>query len=305
MPITSFNGALSNIDNDSATFTFSFTSNGFSTVNYNLIATPSGGGAPITLATAGFAYTNGADLNNQVVSFSYPTANLPAGNYSFSVQGTQNSSAGVGSPFTAAPAVTNVPIICFLRGTMIATPAGQVAVETLSRGDLVMTADGRAVPVLWLGQQSVSTVFGMNETTSPVRIAAGALGQGLPLRDLRVTAGHALLLDGVLVNAGALVNGTTITRIGRAELGETFTVFHVETEHHEIILAEGAASETYIDNGSRARFDNHAEFVELFGAEGRIAVELHQPRAMSPRQVPAAVAARIAAQATSVSAKAA
>ena len=89
-------------------------------------------------------------------------------------------------------------------------------------------------------------------------IAAGALGKDLPVRDLRVTADHALLIDGVLVQAGALVNGTSIRRIEPAELGERFIVYHIETENHEIVLAEGAPAETFIDNVSRQRFDNYA-----------------------------------------------
>ena len=98
-------------------------------------------------------------------------------------------------------------------------------------------------------------------------IAAGALGDNLPIRDLRLTSDHALLIDDVLVQAGALVNGSTIRRIPNAELGERFTVFHIETENHEVILAEGTPAETFIDNVSRRRFDNFAEYEALYGAD--------------------------------------
>lgn len=205
--------------------------------------------------------------------------------------------------FTSAPAplgqtVTLSPgdfVVCFLAGTMIATPGGLMAVEALSIGDTVLTPSGQAVPVRWLGRQTVSTTFGLTDEMLPVCVAAGALGDNLPLRDLRVTPGHALLLDGVLVNAGALVNGTTITRVPRAELGTDFVVYHIETDHHEIILAEGVASETFADNASRARFDNFAEYVAMFGAEARPMQERPEPRALSARQVPPSVRARIAA----------
>jgi len=98
-----------------------------------------------------------------------------------------------------------------------------------------------------------------------MRVAAGILGDWLPHRDLTLTAGHALLIDDVLVNAGALVNGTTIRRLTRAECGETYTVYRIETETHDLILAEGAPAETFIGNVSRQAFDNFAEYDALYG----------------------------------------
>ena len=139
-------------------------------------------------------------------------------------------------------------------------------------------------------------MFGMPEGRRPVHIAAGALGEGLPTRDLRLTADHALLIDGVLVHAGALVNGTTILRIPMA-LGERLVVYHIETEQHEVVLAEGAPAETFIDNVTRTRFDNYAEYEALYGAAIDAMEELPQPRAMSSRQVPHSIRARIAAAA--------
>ena len=161
------------------------------------------------------------------------------------------------------------------------------------------------VPVKWIGRQTLSIRFGMPEGRRPVSIAAGALGNGLPVRDLRVTADHALLTDGVLVHAGALVNGTSIRRIEPAELGESFIVYHIETENHEIVLAEGAPAETFIDNVSRQRFDNYGEFEALYGAAPEPMEELPQPRAMSARQVPRAIRERIATAAAVLVPKAA
>ena len=183
--------------------------------------------------------------------------------------------------------------VCFFPGTLIATPAGPLAVEDLAAGDRVLTADGREVPVKWLGWQTVVTLFGIPEGRRPVAIAAGALGDNLPTRELRLTADHALLLDGVLVQAGALVNGTTIRRMSNTELGARFTVFHVETEMHEVILAEGTPAETFVDNVSRRRFDNYAEYEARFGGEDGALEELALPRAMSARQVPPSIRSAI------------
>jgi hypothetical protein len=156
-----------------------------------------------------------------------------------------------------------------------------------------MTAEGKAVPVKWIGRQTVMTRFGPAERLMPVRFAAGCLGEGLPHTDLTVTADHGMLVEGVICHAGALVNGTTITRVPLSEMGETYTVYHVETEEHEIILANGAPAETFIDNVSRRVFDNFAEFEALYGDVPEME-ELPYPRAMSARQVPGRIAESLA-----------
>ena len=186
---------------------------------------------------------------------------------------------------------------CFLTGSRIATPTGNIAVEDLAIGCEISTAEGGCVSVKWIGRQTVSTRFGPAERLMPVRFAAGSLGEGLPHTDLTVTADHGMLVDGVICHAGALVNGTTITRVPLAEMGETYTVYHVETVAHEVILANGAPAETFIDNVSRRAFDNYAEFEALYGDVPEMQ-ELPFPRAMSARQVPTAIQARLSARLT-------
>jgi hypothetical protein len=190
---------------------------------------------------------------------------------------------------------TDPLVYCFLADTRIATPGGAIAVQDLAIGDLVLTADGRLVPVRWLGRQTVVAAFGPDETRRPVRIRAGAFGPGLPSADLCLTADHALEIDGLLVQAGALVDGLTVLRMTEAELGERYTVFHVETEDHEVILAEGVPAETFIDNTGRRRFDNYAEFAALYGDEPPRIAEMDRPRVKSARQLPQALRRRFAA----------
>ncbi|WP_146348026.1 Hint domain-containing protein [Falsiphaeobacter marinintestinus] len=177
---------------------------------------------------------------------------------------------------------------CFLIGSLIATPDGEKPVESLDAGDLVLNSEGQPVPVKWLGRRTIAAIFRPAEELSPVRFAAGSLGKGLPHSDLTVTANHAMLLDGVLCHASALVNGSTIVRVPLEEMGQTFTTYHVETENHEIILANGAPTETFIDNVSRRIFHNFSEFEKMYG-EVRDMAELPYPRAMSARQLPASV----------------
>src|SRR4051794_5328758 len=104
--------------------------------------------------------------------------------------------------FFSKTAVGNKPVeflgddqvICFYPGTCIRTPVGEVAVETLRIGDMVLTAEGRAMPVRWLGRQTVSTLFADPLRVLPIRIAAGALAENLPARDLLVSPDHAILV---------------------------------------------------------------------------------------------------------------
>ena len=93
------------------------------------------------------------------------------------------------------------------------------------------------------------------------------------------------------------MNGGTITQVPLKEMGESYTAYHIETENHEIILANGAPAETFIDNGSRRSFDNFAEFEALYGDVPEME-ELPYPRAMSARQVPSMIQARLAARLT-------
>jgi hypothetical protein len=181
---------------------------------------------------------------------------------------------------------------CFAAGTGIATIHGEVAVEELKIGDLVLTQSGHYVPVKWLGVQTISTMFEPAERLMPVRISAGALGEQVPHTDLVVTADHAILIDGFMINAAALVNGTSVDWVPLEQMGETFTVYHVETENHDMIFANGAPAETFIDCTSRKCFDNYDEYVALFGEE-QVISEMNYPRISAGRLVPERIRQRL------------
>jgi hypothetical protein len=181
---------------------------------------------------------------------------------------------------------------CFMAGTAVRTPAGDVAVETLKTGDLVTLSDGRIAPVSWLGVQTVSMVFADPLRILPIRVKAGALGAGLPQRDLLLSPDHALLVDGILAQAGALVNGVSIVR--ETQVPAVFTYYHVEVADHSLILAENVPAETFVDNVDRMAFDNWEEHQNLYGDAPSIA-EMDYPRAKSARQVPQATRDRLLA----------
>lgn len=153
---------------------------------------------------------------------------------------------------------------CFAAGTRIMTERGEVAVEALRVGDRVVSLGlqgPRLRPLRWIGRRRVDAGrHPRPEAVRPIRIEAGALGQGIPVRDLRVSPDHALYLDGVLVPAAALVDGATIRQerqAGRVDY------FHLELDAHDIIFAEGAATESWLDCGNRAEFENAGLVVAL------------------------------------------
>jgi hypothetical protein len=180
--------------------------------------------------------------------------------------------------------------LCFMPGTLVATPDGEAPVEALQPGDLVLTSDSHAAPIRWIGRQTIARAFGDPMRTLPIRIRAGALGSGLPRRDLRVSPDHALLLDGVLVQAGALVNGTSILR--DPDVPAVFTYLHVELHDHSLVLAEGTPAETFIDNVDRMAFDNWSEHEAISGIPAPM-TEMALPRVRSARQLPRSLRARL------------
>lgn len=136
-------------------------------------------------------------------------------------------------------------IICFCRGTRIATATGERPVEDLRPGDLIVTLDHGLQPLRWAGGSRRLAVGAL----APVRIRAGALGN---TADLRVSPQHRLLVSGwqvgllfaedeVLVPAIALVNGTTVTR----DEGGLVDYFHLLFDRHEILMSDGAPSESF------------------------------------------------------------
>ena len=143
--------------------------------------------------------------------------------------------------------------VCFAAGTLIATLRGPVAVEAIRPGDRVLTRDRGFRPLRWAGRQAVSAArLAAAERLRPVRIAAGALGPGVPARDLLVSPQHRMLLAGpeiaarfgtpeVLVAAKHLVGRPGIT----VEVPAGGIAYHhLLFDAHEVVLADGAWAES-------------------------------------------------------------
>ncbi len=185
-------------------------------------------------------------------------------------------------------------IPCFVTGTLIATPSGAVPVELIAAGDLVLTADGEAMPVRWLGRTVVSRAFTDPLQVLPVRIKAGALAPNVPARDLLVSPSHAIRVGDVLAQAGALVNGTSIVR--EQNVLPVFSYYHLELDTHALVLAEGAAAESYLEGVEDIGFQNFDQ-----RKAPQAVKEMPYPRVRAQRQLPLAVREQLAARAAALS----
>jgi hypothetical protein len=151
---------------------------------------------------------------------------------------------------------------CYRRGTRIQTAHGETPIEQLAIGDAVMTHTGAHKPIRWIGRRSYAGDFAWgNRDVLPILIRQGALGEAVPARDLWVSPEHAMYIDGMLIPAALLVNGESIVQEQRVD---EVTYFHLEFDTHELIVAEGAVAESFVDDESRERFDNAAEYHELY-----------------------------------------
>ncbi len=186
-------------------------------------------------------------------------------------------------------------VICFARGTMIDTAAGEKPIESLEVGDLVRTADHDYQPIRWIGASKVQAIGNI----APILIKAGTLGNS---RDLRVSPQHRMLLGGwqaemlfgtdeVLVAAKHLVNDSTILRVEGGEV----EYFHMLFDTHEIVFAEGAPSESFHPGqegwgalAEEARAEILALFPELaagdfsaYGTSARRTLKSHEAAAVA------------------------
>jgi len=171
-------------------------------------------------------------------------------------------------------------IPCFCSGTLVETETGPRPVEAIRAGERVLTRDGGFRPVRWAGARSL----GLAELIAapalvPVRIRAGALGPGVPARDLVVSPQHRVLLEGAraeLLFGEAEVLAPAVQLVGRPGIGRDalrpVRYHHLLFDSHEIVLSEGCWSESF-QPGARSLggldADQRAEIRALFPeAEG-------------------------------------
>ncbi len=178
---------------------------------------------------------------------------------------------------------------CFVRGTMIDTKHGEIAIEDLAEGDLVRTADNGFQPIRWIGS---TTVSGRGKS-APILVKKGALRN---MRDLRLSPAHRVLLQSwqvevlfgtpeMLVSVASLVNDSSII----VQKTDKVEYFHLMFDQHQIIYSEGAATESFhpgeMDLGTMAnaaRAEIYSLFPELeiktasYGPSSREVMQAHE-----------------------------
>lgn len=156
---------------------------------------------------------------------------------------------------------------CFADETLIETPDGPVRIDSLKRGDLVMTKDQGPQPVLWIGQRRVENPRHLN----PICFAKGVIGNDKPLR---VSPNHRMLVEGwkaqllfatdrILAPAKSLVNGDTIYQ----QKTDQITYVHILLGQHQLVNTHGIWSESFhLDHQNIGTLDQdqYDEVLEIF-----------------------------------------
>jgi hypothetical protein len=203
---------------------------------------------------------NSTATNGDVLSLTY-TGQTPT---SFDSGSFQDVNSGQSEFSVVAPETitsTNTTA-CYVTGTLIRTIRGDIAVENLAVGDIVVTASGKERPIKWIGHRGYAGRFAnTNPDVLPICFKANSLADGVPARDLWVSPKHAMFLDDALVPAEFLVNGVSVVKADRVE---SVTYWHVELDSHDVLMAEGAPSESFVDDCSRGMFINAHTFAALY-----------------------------------------
>lgn len=141
--------------------------------------------------------------------------------------------------------------VCFSPGARILTPAGPVRMDRLRRGELVVTLDSGPQPIRWIGKRRIRFEE-RPDPRQPIAIRKGALGPGLPQRDLMLSPNHRILARtspafalhdplGALAPVKALTRHPGIRALkGRRDI----TWFALLLPRHEVVIAEGIAVES-------------------------------------------------------------
>jgi len=250
---------------------------GFSTLDLDTNNTVIAGAGPLTLnfasdpdtliftPTSGTVTVNLATTANMVLEFQgFGSSLTPATLLADTTSDSSNTYIKIGSGeiqltgFTATIPTADETIVCYRGGTRIATPDGAVAVEDLTVGDLVLTHDGEALAVRWIGRRHLDCRgHAAPETVFPVRIAAHAFGENLPRRDLFLSPDHAVYAESVLIPVKYLIDGVSVVQVRTDDV----TYYHVELDRHVVMLAEGLPAESYLDVGDRMFFSGDSQII--------------------------------------------
>lgn len=178
-------------------------------------------------------------------------------------------------------------IVCFSAGTSIRMADGsEVMIEHLKPGDLVLTEQGEAHPIRWIGSQRVTADgFSARPNLRPIRIKAGALGCGLPLRDLFVSPQHRILVKSVIASRMFATNDVLIPAVKLLALDgidvaddlDEVEYFHILFDQHQVIFSNGAPTESLFTG---------PEAIKAIPQDARTEIALLFPEILSPDFMP-------------------
>ena len=143
--------------------------------------------------------------------------------------------------------------VCLTTGCRVETPKGSRPVETLRAGDLVLSPEGVPQPLRAVFSRKIDPrELRLNDALRPVRISAGALGQGLPLRDLLVSRQHRMLVRSAIAQRmfgerEVLIPAIMLTELPGIAIAQDVCeveYFHLVFAEHTLILAENAPTES-------------------------------------------------------------
>jgi hypothetical protein len=170
----------------------------------------------------------------------------------------------------------NLNVPCFCTGTQIATKRGLVAVERLMVGDMVLTLDNGYCPIRWINGRALSKRdLALNPKLLPVRITAGALGNGTPVSDLMVSRQHRVLVTSAIVERMFDTNEVLIPAIklcgldGVEQVTDATEVgyWHILFDRHEVVFSNGLATESLFTGPEALKslpFESREEIIALF-----------------------------------------
>jgi autotransporter passenger strand-loop-strand repeat protein len=217
---------------------FELVSSGFSIVSFTSVVL----GGAIDVANLPYAPGGSASVNstNDMLTVSVGGGSYTqqlAGDYT-DVRFLLGTDAGSGTLVTA---ITR----CFRSGTRILTDRGEIAVEFLRIGDRVPTVLGEtAAPIIWIGRREVDCARHPKPgQVWPVRVAAGAFGHGRPGKELFLSPDHAVYVNDVLIPIKHLISGGSIVQVPVGRV----TYYHLELPRHDVLLAEGLPTESFLD----------------------------------------------------------
>jgi Hint domain len=299
-PGTSSNGAIVTLNNASFDMStgssWNNTTINFGTGASGVIAPP---GTSSTFNGAHFIGMNNGDYistgsNSSITNISYAsgTLNFTQGGVNYAVNvtlGPGNTPHFVEGTVNGHMVLVEGAVVCFAAGTLIRTPHGEVAIEDLNVGDLVVVSSGERRPVKWTGHRTFDLLDGpKTHPARPIRIAADAFGPGQPSENLYLSSPHSVCVDlcgETLIPVGNLVNGATIARCDT----DAITYWHVELDSHDILFANGLRAESYLAMGNRGMFEReslsafaegrhktHADFCRPVLTEGPVLAFVHQ-----------------------------